>query len=79
MHIHIHIHIHTYICMSQVWRLRLEAYIHTYIYMSQVWRYAWTTAPTPLIELEERGSRPPQMLRRSALAGYGMGLPLSRL
>jgi len=47
---------------------------------SNVWRYAYTTAPTPLIELDDsQHSRPPQMLRRSALAGYGMGLPLSRL
>ena len=45
---------------------------------SRVWRYAYTTAPTPLIELDEATSGQPT-LRRSALAGYGMGLPLSRL
>ena len=48
--------------------------------LEKAWRYAYTTAPTPLIELDEsRTNHPPQMLRRSALAGYGMGLPLSRL
>jgi pyruvate dehydrogenase kinase 2/3/4 len=65
---------------------------------SRVWRYAYTTAKTPLIELDGRsaasgggggggggagggggGSFPPQALRRGALAGFGMGLPLSRL
>ena len=44
-----------------------------------VWRYAYTTAPVPLVEVEDTSARPPQTLRRSALAGYGMGLPLSRL
>ena len=51
---------------------------------SRCWRWAHTTAPVPLIEIEGAassgtGSQPPQQLRRSALAGYGMGLPLSRL
>jgi len=44
-------------------------------------QYAYTTAPAPLVEVDESrgGTSPPQMLRQSALAGYGMGLPLSRL
>ena len=48
---------------------------------SSIWRYAYTTAPTPLVEVDDdaQSNRPPQTLRRSALAGYGMGLPLSRL
>ena len=46
---------------------------------NRVWRYAYTTAPVPLIELDGSADAPPQTLRRSALAGYGMGLPLSRL
>ena len=49
---------------------------------SRVWRYAYTTAPTPLLELdhdEQQSTQPPQGLSRPALSGYGMGLPLSRL
>ena len=51
---------------------------------SRVWRYAYTTAPTPLLEIEHDGdeqqsAQPPQGLSRPALSGYGMGLPLSRV
>ena len=43
----------------------------------RIWQYAYTTAPTPLLELDTSGTAP--TTRRSALAGFGMGLPLSRL
>lgn len=50
---------------------------------SRVWRYAYTTAPTPLLEIDDgdgqQSAQPPQGLSRPALSGYGMGLPLSRL
>ena len=47
--------------------------------MDQIWNYAYTTAPTPLAVMLDDREYPPQQLRQSALAGYGMGLPLSRL
>ena len=56
------------------------------VHASRVWRYAYTTAPTPLLDLEPEGGNgdesapPPHQARsRPALSGYGMGLPLSRL